>query len=182
MTAATEPKPAVKPLPETWSDNERMRHIPPLEWMIDKLGSDLRRRVETFMTPLVPLASDDPRRTSFENGLRLLCRLLDRLADAVKPSRGNGHPPNNLDGRFQWSIDRALASLRSLDPNLFGRRCPFQTFERSKAEPIYSAVVVIVAQIDRLVPRVRVVDPSIDERLYGGLVRLQHPLPDQPIA
>ncbi|HXG58831.1 MAG TPA: hypothetical protein VNL91_07395 [Thermoanaerobaculia bacterium] len=180
-TTPSEQPQAAKPLLETWSENERMRHIPSIEWLIEKLDVDIRRRIGKLLTPFTALAGDDPRRAPIESALRTLCRALDRVADVARPSR-NAYVPADVLGRVNWSLDHAITSLRSVDPNLFGRRYPFQTFERSKAEPLYGAFLTVLAATERLVPHVRAIDPSIDEHLYEHLVRLQEPLREQPMA
>lgn len=166
---------------ETWSGNERMRHIPSVEWLIEKLDVDLRRRIGKLLTPFTALAADDARRAGIEEALRQLCRALDRIADVARPSR-NGYVPNDTLGRVNWALDHAITSLRAVDPELFGHRYPFQTFERSKAEPLVGAFLMAIAALDRLVPLVRAIDPSLDEHLYEHLVRLTDPLRETPIA
>jgi hypothetical protein len=178
-------KVATHSLLETWGLNEPMRHVPPLSWIISKLDVDLRRRMETLYAPYRALPSDDPHRSGIESELQALCRSLDRLAEAARHARNNGHPPQDLASRIPWSLQHAVTSLGTLDPTLFGRRFPVQTHERSKAEPVYGALLVVIQHVDRLLRQVRTIDPGIDEKLLEGLVVLEHPLGEQtrlPIA
>jgi hypothetical protein len=180
----TEKQPS-RSLQETWAQNERMRHIPSVEWLIRKLDGDLRRRVEKLLAPIATLPADDPRRSPVEQELRALCGALDRVADVAKHSRHNGHAPADLPSRVGWSISHAVTNLRTLDPELFGRRFPFQTFERSKAEPLYGAFLTVVQVLQRIVPLVRAIDPNLDERLMEGIVVLENPVDQRmlrPIA
>ena len=179
-TLATEPAEKVtsKPLLETWGKNERMRHVPPLGWIIEKLDGDVRRRIDKLILVIGSPPSGDPA----DIELRGLCRAIDRLADAAKFSRGTNHAPAEIGARINWAIQHAIASLNSLDANLFGRRYPYQTLERSKGEYIYGALLVIIDHVRRLSAIARANDPSVDERLLEGLVVLQEPLRQERMA
>src|SRR5215212_9349340 len=124
---ATEPaeKPAARPLLETWGKNERMRHIPSVEWLTWKLDYDLRRRIDKLFAPFAALAPDDPRSAALEAELRALCRAVDRLADVIRHNRG-AQAPQDLSHRLSWAISQAVSAVHALDPQLFGRRHPFQ--------------------------------------------------------
>lgn len=167
---------------ETWAANERMRHIPPLVWMIEKLEGDIRRRLDLLSEPLEMLFADNELRIRADGELRAVCTALDRLADVARHSRSVGHPPAEVARHAVWSLNHAIASMRSLDADLIGRRFPFQTFERSKAEPLYAAFLNVIYRLSRLVEAVRAVDSDIDGRLLDNLVRLESPLPEEPLA
>ncbi|HMC21056.1 MAG TPA: hypothetical protein VKL19_04365 [Thermoanaerobaculia bacterium] len=179
-TLATEPteKPATPSLLETWGKNERMRHVPPLEWMTEKLDRDLRRRIEKLCASAAASPSTEP----VETELRALGRSIDRLADTAKYTRGSNHAPADIAARIDAAITHAISCLGSLDASLLGRRYPYQTLERSKAEPIYGAFLVVIEHVHRLTKLIRAVDSRIDERLLEGLVTLQEPLREQAIA
>ncbi len=172
--AATERKPL-----ETWAQNERMRHIPTVEWMIRKLDGELRRKVEKLIAPVTALPADDLRRATIEQELRALCTALDRVADIAKHSRQNGHIPSDLPSRVGAAISHAVTNLQTVDPAFFGRRYPYHTGERSKAEPLYGAFLVVMQGIDRIVPLVRAIDPGLDERVLEGLVVLENPVDER---
>src|SRR5450755_2076433 len=102
--AATDEKRSTLPPLETWAANERMRHVPTPEWMARKIETDLRRRVEILMPVFVSLPGAD---------LRALCRSLERLADAAKPTaRQNGH---DLPQRIDALLTVAATNVRSLE-------------------------------------------------------------------
>jgi hypothetical protein len=180
---ATEPieKSAQRPLLETWGKNERMRHVPSAEWMLWKLDVDVRRRMEKLFAPFAALPNDDPHCGPLEAEWRALCRATDRFAETVRHSRP-GQGPQELGNRVFWSLSQAVSALHALDGNLFGRRYPFQTFERSKGETIYAALLVIVDHLGRITPLTRVVDPDIDARLYENLVHLEEPMREAAMA
>lgn len=174
--AAPAEKPsAAHPLLETWSRNERMRHIPSIDWIAQKLDNDVRRAFEIIVSPIVELPQDDVRRLSSEEELRAFCRAVDRLAEVARHTR-NGHPPTELAERVRFAINHAVANLRSVDPNTFGRRLPFQTLERSKGEPLYAALLVVLQHLEKVKALVRTIDRNVDERLLEGLVVLSNPV------
>jgi hypothetical protein len=182
MVATEAPeKPAAPSLLETWGKNERMRHIPSAEWMTWKLDSDLRRRVDKLFAPFATLPPDDPRHGPAEAELRGLCRAVERFADVVRHSRGS-HAPQELGNRISWAIGQAVGALHSLDDSLFGRRYPFQTFERSKAESIWGTLLAVIDHVNRVTQLIRAIDPDIDSKLYENLVRLNEPMRETPMA
>jgi hypothetical protein len=180
---ATEPaeKPAARSFQETWGKNERMRHIPSVEWMLWKLDADLRRRIEKLLAPYTALPADDPRHGPAEAELRGLCRSIDRFTECVRHTRA-GQGPQELANRISWAIGQAVGALQTLDGTLFGRRYPFQTFERSKGEAVYGALLVIIDHVNRVTPLIRAIDPNIDARLYEELVNLKEPMRETAMA
>jgi hypothetical protein len=166
---------------EQWPRNERMRHIPPLRWVVEKLDQDIRRRVEKLLVPWSDIGPADPRHARIENELRALCRSLDRVADVARRGKPS-HAPNDLTSRVRWSLDHAIQNLNAADPETFGRRFPFQTFERSNAEPLWGAMLGVIQHVQALVPLIREIEPEIDERMYEDLVQLKEPMRREPIA
>jgi hypothetical protein len=167
---------------ERWPANERMRHVPSLAWIVDKLDVDVRQRLEKLWLPYSDLPASDPRHPALEAELRAVARALDRVSDVARRHRGNVHPPNDLGSRIGWSVSQAVASLKGSDSETFGRRLPFQTFERSNAEPLWAAVLTVIQHLHALTELVRAIDRGIDERLYEGMVQLKEPLRRDPIA
>jgi hypothetical protein len=174
-TEATPEKPPYKPsLMETWGENEVMRHVPPIDWITNKLEVDIRRRIDLLWAPASTLPTSDPRWPVIEQAFRAFCRALDRLADIAKHIR-NSHAPNDLALHIPWALNHAASCLRTVDAHTFGHRFPVQTHERSKAEPLYAALLVVLQDLDKITPLIREIDPGIDERLLN-----QTPSPDAP--
>ncbi len=146
---------------ETWASNERMRHIPTVEWLVWKVDVDLRVRIDKLLTPFEALPADASMRPPIESDLRALCRALDRLADVARHTRTNGYQPNDLPGRVRSALNAAVGNLKTLDATLFGRRFPFHTFERSKGEPLYGALLIAIDCTGRLVSRLRAIDADL---------------------
>jgi hypothetical protein len=166
---------------EIHAQNERMRHIPVSDWMIRKLDGDIRRRTELLLDVLHTLPADDPRHADLEGPLRALCRSIDKLADAARHGR-NSHAPNEITAHLRWSLEHAVANLRSLDGETFGRRAPFHHFDRSRAEVVHGALLCVFASLDRTFETARAIDPTFDERLFAHLVQLETPMRREPMA
>lgn len=189
MLATEEPTtPGHDPAPhgsmlEQWPNNERMRHVPTLAWVVEKLDQDIRRRLDKLLVPWSDVHPGDPRHAPIEAELRAVCRALDRVAAVAHRGRGgHHHPPNDLTHRIRWSLDHALQNLHAADADTFGRRFPMQTFERSNAEPLWGSLLAVIQHVQKLVPLIREIEPDIDERLYEGLVNLIEPLRREPMA
>lgn len=179
-------KPASPSPLETWASNERMRHVPHVDWLAWKVDVDLRGRIDKLLWAFESAPADAPARALMDGDLRSLIRALDRLADVARhAARGvNGHY-NDPRHRVTAALNNAVSSLRSLDASLVGRRFPFHTFERSKSEPLYGALLMALDYTNRLTSHARLVDLDLDERLLSGLVTLQNPVDDRmlkPIA
>src|SRR5438067_11992085 len=138
VTTPAESKPAKTPH-EEWHSNERMRHVPRVHWIADKVDGDLRTRIERACSTVESVAAGDPRRQAGDEVIRTVCRAVEHLAELAKHTRGQLHPPNALSRHVSWSIQHAVASLRAADDDAIGRRYPLETFERSKAEPLNGA-------------------------------------------
>src|SRR5689334_8575107 len=113
-TASAVPTSPHTSLLEWHAQNELMRHIPALSWMVEKLDVDLRRRIEKLWLPYSDLPASDPRHPALEAEIRTLCRAIDRVGVIARHHRGNPHPPNDLGTRVTWTIDQAVGSLRAV--------------------------------------------------------------------
>lgn len=170
---------------EIWSANERMRHVPPTDWIARKIDADVRRRAQHVLTSAESLPAEDPRRAEIETALESLCAALEQLADVARRPRAPHHPPHRLRDRLPWAIELAAGAVSSMDPETAGRRLPFQTFERSNSEPLFASLLTVISRLQRAIPLARAVDPGLDERLLENLVTLQNPVDDRmlrPIA
>ncbi|MDQ3281913.1 MAG: hypothetical protein M3Q69_10935 [Acidobacteriota bacterium] len=167
---------------ELHAQNERMRHIPTIPWIVQKLEGDVRHHVEKLWLPYSDLPASDPHHPALEAEFRALCKSLDRLADVARRHRQHPHPPADLASRMPWAIQQAIAALQSADAETFGRRFPFHTFERSNAEPLWATMLSVLQHVQRLIELVREIDREIDERIYEGLVKLNEPLRREPMA
>src|ERR1051326_2516923 len=167
---------------ERWAENERMRHIPQLSWIIPKLDSDLRRRIDLLWSACANVSPEHPLHNAIDHEFRGLSRSIERVGDVARRARSNHHhPPAETGARLRWTLNHTISMLNSVDSATFGRRFPFQTFERSNAEPLWAAMLAVIEHVHRLTDLARPIDPSIDERIYEGLVTLQTPLDARPM-
>lgn len=180
-TPSGDPRPTETGL-EKWPANASMRHIPKLSWIVEKVDVDLRRRIAKLWASYEDLPFTSPHHAQLEMEFRALCRSLERIAATARNFHGHPHPPNELGPRLTWTVNDVVAALRAVDSETFGRRYPFHTGERSHSEPLWASVLAAINHIQALVDLVRVIDPSIDEAMYEGLVQLQTPLRREPIA
>lgn len=145
-----------------------MRHIPSAGWMAQKVDVDLRARIAKMTAVFADLASADPRYPAAERGLRDLGSAIEQLAVIAGGRRNNSNEiPAALPSRIDAALTQAASSLRSLESTAFGRRHPYQWFDRSKAEPVYGALVAVICHVERVAPAIRAIDPDIDEKLLG---------------
>ena len=182
----TPEKPKGTSLLEIWSSNERMRHVSPIEVLRQRLDGMMRTSIERLLASYAS-ARDLPEsvRTQLEHELRELSRAIDRVCETARTIRPAGHAPSELGARIGHAMQNAVASLKAVDGELYGRRYPFQTLERSKAEPLEASLLVIGEHVRRLTRLIRTIDPDIDEKLLSGLVVQASPVDDQtrkPIA
>jgi hypothetical protein len=161
-----------------------MRHIPTLDWMVQKLERGLHDRLELMISALQGHEADEMLHAEIGGCLRAIGRSFEKVCDTIRPSRhhADSHDPVAF---VRSTLVAAVNSLRSVDPTTFGRREPFHHFDRSKSECIHGAVLNAIVHVNRLIDLVRKVDSTIDDRLWAHLVNLGHPLNDEvkrPIA
>jgi hypothetical protein len=166
-----------RPSLEQHSLNERMRHIPPLARIRALIESEIPAVFRKLWLPFSTLPQQDERFAPLENEFRALLRAIERVAELSRQPRTGGHPPADLATRIDNAFASASAAVGALDPDLFGRRYPIQTHERSRAEPLWGSLLVVSDHLRRITTLTRALDPRIDERLLEGTVARQ--LPDE---
>jgi hypothetical protein len=143
---ATEDKRLTAPGLETWAENDRMRHIPPLDWMIRKVDVELRETIHKLATAV---SATDPRYSTIDSELRAVGGAIDRLADVSKATRYTSNA-SDLAARLDAALTHAVGCLRALESTPFGKRYPFHTGERSKSEPVYSSLLALMYHVERV--------------------------------
>jgi hypothetical protein len=165
---------------EQQSSNERMRHVPRLERIRRMVDEEIPSTFRKLRSAVDDMPQHDERHAGLDAELKSFCRAIDRITEVVRQRNGH-HPPTDLSARIEQALANASATLAGLDADLFGRRYAVQTHERSKAEPIWAAVLVVCDHLRRITALARAIDPNLDERLLEGLVVLQHPLNDETL-
>ena len=142
----TPPAPARPPAPgllEIHAQNERMRHIPPLAWIVQKLDHDLRRRIEKLWLPYADLAASDPRAPRAGGRVpRALPLHRPRRPTSPAATAATRIRPTTSAAASAGPSTRPSPNLNAADADTFGKRLPFQTLERSNNEPLWAAMLV----------------------------------------
>ena len=156
------------------NQNETMRHVPPLAFIRQKIGTDYRKQCETLYRS-AHQAGQPSAGQEVESEFRGLARSLDRISDLLRSGRhpnghGHQHPSQELHARLDSAFEGAIRALDGVKEDEYGRRAPYQTFERSRWEMIWTAVLRARAQIGRLIDLLEPRDSSLREALLGHLV------------
>jgi len=164
---------------ERHGETEEMRHVPPLEFLLDRVSGELRFRVDTLLNAVMQRASSLP--TPIEEELRSLIRWLDRLGDVLRHHRTNGHE-SDLRVRIDRAFQNATQALSSVDRSLFRRRSPFHLFERSRGEQAFAAILAAFRSTDRLTALVGELDPDIRLKLMEKMLPPIHEIHGAELA
>lgn len=172
---------------EVSDDVETMRHVPPLEYLIDKLDRDYRERTDKLYWAVYESGREISQESlrPIEKGFRQLCTALDQLGRGARHGRANGQAPEALRQRLDHYWAGASKALGSLDAKNFNRRAACNVFDRSSGETLFGCLTIVGDQIRRLVPLVASVNPDIYEMLLDKLVVQEHPVNEEtlkPIA
>ena len=152
---------------ETVGHTEEMRHIPPLQLIIQKLDSEVRTRIEILYSSSFESAAalDSATVNQLETRFRQICRWLERLGELARGKRPHLNHDFNLRSRVRSALGFAIESLRGFDATQFRRRQPFHYFERSRAECIYGAFLMVSGELDRLTVLATAIDPDLAAKL-----------------
>jgi hypothetical protein len=153
---------------ESSAMTEEMRHIPSLERLVRLLDREIRPTLRLLLeTAADPAAIEDASlREILERELRSICKRIECVAELARTRpEAPQKPPRDLRDAIERALDRALAALSALDAGSFRRRTPSHHFDRSKGEPVTSAVAAVQGSVERLVSEMVVADPSLTARL-----------------
>lgn len=152
---------------EETGQTEEMRHIPPLSWFIETLDQQVRSRIETLYASCFESGRtlDSATLNEVDTRFRQICRGLERLGEQARGRRWPANHESNLKVRLRSALGFAIESINSIDPAQFRRRNPVQLFERSRAECLYSAFLVILTELEKLVATVTTIDPDLPMKL-----------------
>lgn len=164
---------------EEFGQTEEMRHVPPLSWFNETLDQQVRSRIETLYASCFELGRsvDSASLNEVETRFRQICRGLERLGEQARGRRGPANHESNLRSRLRSALGFAIESMATIDPAQFRRRNPFQLFERSRGECLYSAFLVILCEIEGLGAVAATIDPDLPMKL----IKPPFALPPPPI-
>ncbi|HVT42754.1 MAG TPA: hypothetical protein VMT00_00010 [Thermoanaerobaculia bacterium] len=163
-----------------------MRHVPPLEWVVRKLG-EYQQRAETLHWAAFESGrqADAELLAAAEQELKHLAGSVGRLIEAASRHPKEIRSPEGLRARLEHFFSRALGSVQALDPSRLVLRSHYTEFQRSQGELVFAALLVVGDSIRRLTPLVARINPDVYELLLANLVTLQHPVNEEtlrPIA
>lgn len=169
---------------ETVGQTEEMRHIPSLQLLIDKLDREVRGRIETLYASCFESATalDSATVNQLETRFRQICRWLERLGEQARGRRPHLNHDLNLRSRVRSTLGFAIESLSALEATQFRRRQPFHCFERSRAECIYGAFMVMNCELDRLTVLATAIDPDLSMKLSEPPYELPPPRTEEFVA
>jgi len=147
---------------EQFGTTERMRHIPPVEDLIRRLDLEVRKTIRAiFERGSVEKPEISP---EVESHLKRLCRSIERVAEIARHGKPMPSSPNtDTRGKLESATANAVGALSVLDRVHFTQRTPFNSFERSRAEMLHSAVLIVIKQTRELVDEVARSYPAIRE-------------------
>jgi antitoxin component HigA of HigAB toxin-antitoxin module len=161
--------------------NEKMRHVPSIEFMLDRIEREYARQLR-IVAEAIEEAFDAPERAAAETELLAACRWMIRAAECATHSKLHPHPPAALHNAVAEYVRVTVEALQRIDGELFRRRMPYHRFERSEGEAVYLSFTAISFHLQRAIETVSRFDRAIYEKLFGvGLDRLR-PEMLQPIA
>lgn len=165
---------------------ERMRHVPPIEYLTYKIDVDYRARTDKLIRAFdgvrERLSADEQQAVASD--LLGLARSLERMCDLLRGGRATHHP-EEIRPRLESAFANATQAILSVNPQSFQLRVPENQFERSLGEQAFGAFLVITDHVKRATETVASVAPGVWETLLSGTVQQEHPVNEetlQPIA
>ena len=127
-----------------------MRHVPPLDDIIERIDGKIRVRLTTIASIAERIGDENH---PLQRMVKSACRQVCHIAEVAR-HRTHGHANGNgsLTQSVNHSLTVALEALRAVDRSVYGRRMPFHRFERSECEEIYAAVVAVSSIIEEAIP------------------------------
>lgn len=144
---------------------DRMRHLPSLERVIEKVDQNFRQRADLCYQIAFGSAHED-RDVEREVEERLR-RFIEALGDlsAAAGKRTGSHQQDHLRVALERVLDETVAALRNIDSESFARRQPYNRFPRSRWESIFSCYLRARWKLNDLLPLVDTLDPDSSMKL-----------------
>jgi hypothetical protein len=167
---------------EDTATTDQMRHIPSLETVIRKVDEEFRRQIDLYYQSAFGSAHDDRElEHEIESRLRTFTRSLIRLAAAA----GRSITPQERDHlrvALETALNESVGALRSIDVNLYGRRQPFNRFERSRWERIFSGYLEANCRLAELLPLIEKLDADVRMKLMDQRSPREMPLLEEAVS
>ncbi|MEO8216032.1 MAG: hypothetical protein ABI718_03010 [Acidobacteriota bacterium] len=165
----------------------RMRHVPPLSFVMDKIDNDYRRRALLLYDAVFERSGNQASEALdiIAAEFASLCRCIERIGELTRHGRLHHGPHETPRDRIQRAIEFAMDGLKGTDGENFGRRETIHSFDKSDGETIYAALLVVGFHLRQLTEKAAVFDPDIYADLMAHSVVQRHPVNEEvlkPIA
>lgn len=127
-----------------------MRHVPPLEYIREKVDNELRIKVRILAEGAFEGEYDRHLLDAVEPQLKAICTALDRITECAAQTRAPSHGSSSLAVRLQHAFTTAVDALARLDPAEFRKRPPLNSFTRSRGETIHAYLLMIIGHVRSL--------------------------------
>lgn len=148
---------------ESGSNREPMRHIPPRQEIIDRVGTGFRRKIELVLAIRDRSELPAGKREMLDGRLLTIATWLERVADLARPPKHHQVrlAADDIRVRVIVALEAAVEALEKSDPAQFGRRAPHHHFAQSGAEPLWQAVLGAGYWIRLLLEDAATIDPDL---------------------
>lgn len=147
---------------------DEMRHVPPRDWIVNKLDYDLREKIEVCWSCAHDTGSIDPDTLArIDERFAALARWLQRIVALSQNKGGSASKENDLHTRLTHSVYEAVSALSGLDQNSFRRRTPYHQFQLNRAEMIWQALLAALAVQHEIAEDLSAVDSDLAMKLLA---------------
>lgn len=142
-----------------------MRHVPPLQELVARVGGTYRRRIELILEGRTEAPAEARQR--IDALLHPVAQWLERIAESTR----TGRLPGRVEGgdaaaRVRTALESAAEGLGRLDPERFRRRAPEHQFAQSGAELIWEAVLAAGYALALACEELAAIDPDLWWNVY----------------
>lgn len=159
-----------------------MRHILRVDFLADKVESDLRRRALIVAAVIADRANgleSESATAKLRAATKWMCRVTARLNHKALVNT-EGVP---LDVAIGNGFHAAAEALRHTNAEIFRRRAPFHHFCTSESESVFAFILSAASLVEEAAQTMMRVDPSLCEALYPPPVQLpERIVPPEPAA
>lgn len=154
-----------------------MRHIPPLDELIQRVDVRVRKIVDTLHAAAfhVDHRADPATLAEIEVQFERVIVWMDRLCEFARHSKRVPQRDGSLISRLHHELDSAVAALKSLDATSFRRSASFHSFDKSSCEAIYATVLALGDITWRIGELIATFDPLVFMKVYDEILGVPPP-------
>lgn len=154
-----------------------MRHVPPMDELIERVDVRLRKIVDTLYEAAfhVDHEGDPDTLKEIQVQFERVILWMDRLCEFARHSKRQPQRDGSLISRLHHELDSAVAALKSLDSASFRRSASYHSFDKSNAESIYSTVLALGDITWRIGELISTFDPHVFMKVYDQILQVPPP-------